>query len=50
MDLIARVFRSKGVVRLLSVPAIIVVVLFFVVPCIVLILDSFGWPEWTLAG
>lgn len=50
MDLISRVFRSKGVVRLLSVPAILVVVVFFVFPCIVLILDSFGLPDWTLEG
>ncbi len=50
MNVISRVFRSKGVIRLLSIPALIIVVIFFVLPCIVLIMDSFGWPEWTLEG
>ncbi len=50
MNLITRAFRSKGVIRLLSVPALIVVVVFFVLPCIVLILESFGWPEWSFSG
>jgi putative spermidine/putrescine transport system permease protein len=50
MNLVSSVFRSKGVVRFLSIPAVVVVALFFVLPCLVLILDSFGWPNWTLEG
>lgn len=50
MNLISRAFHSKGVIRILSVPALVIVAVFFVFPCIVLILDSFGWPEWTFAG
>lgn len=50
MNAISRVFRSRGVIRLLSVPALIIVAVFFVFPCIVLILDSFGRPDWSMSG
>lgn len=50
MKALERIFRSRGIIWVLGIPAFLIVVVFFAYPCLSLILDSFAPPEWTLDG
>lgn len=43
-------WKRPSAMSFLVLPALVVVAVFFVFPCMLLLLQSFGWPEFSLAG